>query len=112
MKKENLFYLSLMLRDEMPEVRKACIEALLELYENHNLKKNLSEFTQTSKGKILALAVDNDLEVAELGVMLVSAVQRLVIIEFYITDKSGRLCRKDFSFCHVFFQDVQWNVLT
>lgn len=66
-----LKYIGWTLHDKVGEVRLRCLQALLPLYENEELKGKLELFTSKFKDRIVAMTLDKEYEVAVHAVKLV-----------------------------------------
>lgn len=69
-----LKYIGWTLHDKIGDVRLRCLQALLPLYENEDLKGKLELFTSKFKDRIVAMALDKEFEVAVHAVKLVSSI--------------------------------------
>ncbi|KAL7037160.1 hypothetical protein ACKWTF_009097 [Chironomus riparius] len=80
-----LKYIGWTLHDKVGEVRLRCLQALLPLYENEELKGKLELFTSKFKDRIVAMTLDKEYEVAVHAVRLV--IKILKIHQDILTDK-------------------------
>lgn len=80
-----LKYIGWTLHDKVGEVRLRCLQALLPLYNNEDLKGKLELFTSKFKDRIVAMTLDKEFEVAVHAVKLVIAI--LKIHPDILTDK-------------------------
>lgn len=80
-----LKYIGWTLHDKVGEVRLRCLQALLPLYENEELKGKLELFTSKFKDRIVAMTLDKEYEVAVHAVKLV--IKILKIHQDILTDK-------------------------
>lgn len=80
-----LKYIGWTLHDKVGEVRLRCLQSLLPLYENEQLKGKLELFTSKFKDRIVAMTLDKDFEVAVYAVKLVLSILR--IHQDILTDK-------------------------
>lgn len=80
-----LKYIGWTLHDKVGDVRLRCLQALLPLYENEELKGKLELFTSKFKDRIVAMTLDKEYEVAVHAVKLV--IKILKIHQDILTDK-------------------------
>ncbi|XP_055537217.1 cohesin subunit SA-1 [Wyeomyia smithii] len=80
-----LKYIGWTLHDKVGEVRLRCLQALLPLYENEELKGKLELFTSKFKDRIVAMTLDKEFEAAVHAVKLV--INILKIHQDILTDK-------------------------
>jgi cohesin complex subunit SA-1/2 len=80
-----LKYIGWTLHDKVGDVRLRCLQALLPLYENEELKGKLELFTSKFKDRIVAMTLDKEYEVAVHAVRLV--IKILKIHQDILTDK-------------------------
>lgn len=80
-----LKYIGWTLHDKVGEVRLRCLQALLPLYENEELKGKLELFTSKFKDRIVAMTLDKEYEVAVHAIKLV--IKILKIHHDILTDK-------------------------
>lgn len=80
-----LKYIGWTLHDKIGDVRLRCLQALLPLYENEELKGKLELFTSKFKDRIVAMTLDKEYEVAVHAVKLVIKILR--IHQDILTDK-------------------------
>lgn len=72
-----LKYIGWTLHDKVGEVRLRCLQALLPLYENEELKGKLELFTSKFKDRIVAMTLDKEYEVAVNAIKLVIKILKI-----------------------------------